>query len=154
MIKQKLIEHKETKVEDLIKNPIVIRNSFNYEIISEKMLQKLILEDIPFFLRELGNSFCFISNEYKIKMGNTYNYIDLLLYNIEFNCYVVVELKVTELKKEHIGQIEVYMNYIDKNLKTPMQNKTIGIIICKKDNRFIIEYCSDERITVRKYELI
>ena len=152
--KQKLIEHKETKVEDLIKNPIVIRNSFNYEIISEKMLQKLILEDIPFFLRELGNSFCFISNEYKIKMGNTYNYIDLLLYNIEFNCYVVVELKVTELKKEHIGQIEVYMNYIDKNLKTPMQNKTIGIIICKKDNRFIIEYCSDERITVRKYELI
>ncbi|MEF2663978.1 MAG: PDDEXK nuclease domain-containing protein [Bacilli bacterium] len=154
MIKQKLIEHKETKVEDLIKNPIVIRNSFNYEIISEKMLQKLILEDIPFFLRELGNSFCFISNEYKIKMGNTYNYIDLLLYNIEFNCYVVVELKVTELKKEHIGQIEVYMNYIDKNLKTPMQNKTIGIIICKKDNRFIIEYCSDERITIRKYELI
>lgn len=152
--KQKLIEHKETKVEDLIKNPIVIRNSFNYEIISEKMLQKLILEDIPFFLRELGNSFCFISNEYKIKMGNTYNYIDLLLYNIEFNCYVVVELKVTELKKEHIGQIEVYMNYIDKNLKTPMQNKTIGIIICKKENRFIIEYCSDERITVRKYELI
>ena len=154
MIKQKLIEHKETKVEDLIKNPIVIRNSFNYEIISEKMLQKLILEDIPSFLKELGNSFSFISNEYKIKMGNTYNYIDLLLYNIEFNCYVVVELKVTELKKEHIGQIEVYMNYIDKNLKTPMQNKTIGIIICKKDNRFIIEYCSDERITVRKYELI
>ena len=152
--KQKLIEHKETKVEDLIKNPIVIRNSFNYEIISEKMLQKLILDDIPSFLKELGNSFSFISNEYKLKMGNTYNYIDLLLYNIEFNCYVVVELKVTELKKEHIGQIEVYMNYIDKNLKTPMQNKTIGIIICKKDNRFIIEYCSDERITVRKYELI
>ena len=149
-----MIEHKETKVEDLIKNPIVIRNSFNYEIISEKMLQKLILEDIPFFLRELGNSFCFISNEYQIKVGNTYNYIDLLLYNIEFNCYVVVELKVTELKKEHIGQIEVYMNYLDKNLKKPMQNKTIGIIICKKDNRFIIEYCSDERITVRKYELI
>ncbi len=149
-----MIEHKETKVEDLIKNPIVIRNSFNYEIISEKILQKLILDDIPSFLKELGNSFSFISNEYKLKMGNTYNYIDLLLYNIEFNCYVVVELKVTELKKEHIGQIEVYMNYIDKNLKTPMQNKTIGIIICKKDNRFIIEYCSDERITVRKYELI
>lgn len=149
-----MIEHKETKVEDLIKNPIVIRNSFNYEIISEKILQKLILDDIPSFLKELGNSFSFISNEYKLKMGNTYNYIDLLLYNIEFNCYVVVELKVTELKKEHIGQIEVYMNYIDKNLKTPMQNKTIGIIICKKDNRFIIEYCSDGRITVRKYELI
>ena len=75
----KFISKQKIKVEDLIKNPIVIRNSFNYEIISEKMLQKLILEDIPFFLRELGNSFCFISNEYKIKVGNTYNYIDLLL---------------------------------------------------------------------------
>ncbi len=149
-----MIEHKETKVEDLIKNPIIIRNSTNYEIISEKMLQKLIMEDIPSFLGELGNSFSFISNEYKIKIGNTYNYIDLLLYNIEFNCYVVVELKVTELKKEHIGQIEVYMNYIDKNLKTITQDKTIGIIICKKDNKFIMEYCSDERITIRKYELI
>ena len=152
--KYKLIKHNYTSVEDYIKNPVIIKNSTNYEIISEKILQKLILEDIPSFLKELGNSFCFISNEYKIKIGNTYNYIDLLLYNIEFNCYVVVELKVTELKKEHIGQIEVYMNYIDKNLKTLTQDKTIGIIICKKDNKFIVEYCSDERITVRKYELL
>ena len=152
--KQKLIEHKETKVEDFIKNPIVIRNSSNYEIISEKMLQKLILEDIPSFLDELGTGFTFIRNEYKIKLGNTYNYIDLLLFNYEFNCFVVIELKVTELKKEHIGQIEVYMNYIDKNLKKVTQDKTIGIIICKRDNKFIMEYCSDERISVRKYELL
>ena len=117
-------------------------------------MQKLILEDIPAFLKELGNSFCFISNEYKIKIGNNYNYIDLLLYNYEFNCFVVVELKVTELKKEHIGQIEVYMNYIDKNLSKPTQDKTIGIILCKKDNKFIMEYCSDERIHIRKYNLI
>ena len=152
--KQKLIEHKETKAEDFIKNPIVIRNSFNYEIISEKTLQKLILEDIENFMKELGNSFCFIGSEYKIKLGDNYNYIDLLLFNYEFNCFVVVELKVTELKKEHIGQIEVYMNYIDKNLKKITQDKTIGIIICKKDNKFIMEYCSDKRISVRKYELL
>ena len=67
---------------------------------------------------------------------------------------MVVELKVTELKKEHIGQIKVYMNYIDKNVKREAQDKTIGIIICKKENRFVIEYCFDERITVREYELI
>ena len=101
-------------------------------MISEKVLQRLILEDIPSFLKELGNGFTFIENEYKIKVVNTYNYIDLLLYNIEFNCYVVVELKITELKKEHIGQIQVYMNYINNNLKKANQNKTIGIIICKK----------------------
>ena len=152
--KYKLIKHEETKVDDFIKNPIIIKNNLNYEVISEKALQKMILEDIPTFLKELGNSFCIISNEFPIKIGNNYNYIDLLLYNIEFNCYVVVELKITELKKEHIGQIEVYMNYIDKNLKTITQDKTIGIIICKKDNKFIMEYCSDERIKVRKYELL
>ena len=149
--KDKLINNTTPVVTDFIKNPIVIKNNTNKEIISEKVLQKVILEDIPDFLDELGSGFTFIRNEYKIKIGNSYNYIDLLLYNIEFNCYVVVELKVTELKKEHIGQIEVYMNYIDKHLKKITQDKTIGIIICKKDNKFIMEYCSDSRILTREY---
>ena len=152
--REKLIAKEETTLADLIKNPIVIKNSNNREIISEKALQQLILEDIPSFLKELGDGFTFVENEYKIKIGNTYNYIDLLLYNIKFNCYVVVELKVTELKKEHIGQIEIYMNYIDKNLKDIMQDKTIGIIICKKDNKFIMEYCSDKRILSKEYKFV
>ena len=105
------------------------------------------------FLKELGVGFCYLENEYKIKIGNNYNYIDLLLFNIKFNCYVVVELKVTELKKEHIGQIQVYMNYIDKNIKNIYQDKTIGIIICKKDNNFVLEYSSDERIYETIYKI-
>ena len=153
--KEKLKENKiNNEVTDYIKNPILINNKNNYNEISEKMLQKIILEDIPSFLDELGTGFTFIRNEYKIKIGNRYNYIDLLLFNIEFNCYVVVELKVTELKKEHIGQIEVYMNYIDNNLRKVTQDKTIGIIICKKDNKFIIEYASDKRILSREYQII
>lgn len=112
--KLKLKNSKENKINDLIKNPVIIRNSHKYEIISEKILQKLIFEDITSFLKELGDGFCFVDNEYKIKIGDRYNYIDVLLFNIKYNCYVVVELKITELKKEHIGQIEVYMNYIDK----------------------------------------
>ena len=152
--KEKLITKEKTTLVDFIKNPIVIKNNDNIEIISEKVLQKLILENLPSFLKELGNGFTFVENEYKIKIGNTYNYIDLLLYNIEFNCYVVVELKVTELKKEHIGQIEVYMNYIDKNLRKVTQDKTIGIIICKKNNKFIMEYCSDSRILAKEYQTI
>jgi len=152
--KNKLLVTRETSVEDLIKNPIIIKNTFNYDNISEKVLQKLILEDIPSFLEELGNGFSFIKNEYKIKIGDRYNYIDLLLFNINFNCYVVIKLKITELKKEHIGQIKVYMNYIDNNLKQINHNNTIGIIICKKDNKFIMEYCSDERIFNREYILI
>ena len=152
--KDKLINNTNPVVTDFIKNPIVIKNNTNKEIISEKVLHQLILEDLDNFLKELGNSFSYIANEYKIKIGNSYNYIDLLLYNYEFNCFVVVELKVTELKKEHLGQIEVYMNYIDKHLKKVTQDKTIGIIICKKDNKFIMEYCSDSRILAREYQEI
>jgi len=152
--KNKILNKKESNILDFVKNPIMIKNSNNYKIISEQILQKLILEDIEYFMKELGNSFSFIGSEYKIKLDNTFNYIDLLLFNIEYNCYVVVELKLTELKKEHIGQIQVYMNYIDENLKKITQNKTIGIIICKQDNKYIIKYCSEERIIAREYELL
>ena len=152
--KLKLINKEEPKVDDLIKNPIIIKNNSNYEVISEKVLQKLILEDIPSFLEELGTGFTFIKNEYKIKLGNTYNYIDLLLFNIEFNCYVVVELKITELKKEHVGQIEIYMNYIDNHLKKISHDKTIGLIVCKKNNEYIIKYSTDKRISAKEYELV
>ncbi len=150
----KLKKRDEINVIDFVKNPIHIKNSKNKEIISEKILQKLILEDITSFLEELGDSFTFIRNEYKIKIDDRYNYIDLLLYNIKFKCYVVVELKITELKKEHTGQIMTYMNYIDKNIKTIEENDTVGIIICKKDNKYVIEYCSDDRIIAREYELV
>ena len=152
--KEKLKEKEKLKLPDLVKDPIQIRNTSGNNEISEKVLQKFILEDIESFLKELGNGFCFIGSEYKIKIGDRYNYIDLLLFNYQFNCFVVVELKVTELKKEHIGQIEFYMNYIDKNLKNINQNKTIGIIICKKENKYVIEYCSDDRIIAREYELV
>ncbi len=144
--KSKLIANEEPLLPELVKNPILIKNTNKYNEISEKILQQIILEDIESFMKELGSGFCFIGKEYPIKLGDRYNYIDLLLYNVEFNCYVVVELKVTKLKKEHIGQIEVYMNYVDKNLKRFNQEKTIGIIVCRENNEYIIEYCSDKRI--------
>lgn len=152
--KNKLKQKENLTVKDLIKSPIVIRNNNNYEIISEKVLQKLILEDIETFMKELGNSFCFIGSQYKIKIGNRNNYIDLLLFNIKYNCYVIVELKVTEFKVEYIAQVQKYMNYIDKNIKGATNDNTIGILICKKENKFVIEYCSDDRIAVREYELV
>lgn len=152
--KRKLINIQESNVVDFVKNPIRIKNNKSYDIISEKMLQRLILEDIPAFLKELGAGFTFIENEYKIKLGDRYNHIDLLLYNIKFKCYVVIELKVTELNSNHTGQIQKYMNYVDKNIKTIEENKTVGIIICKQDNEYVIKYCSDDRIIARKYELV
>ena len=152
--KEKLSENRQIEIQDLIKNPIIIKNSNKYENISEKVLQKLILEDISSFLKELGSGFSFIANEYKIKLGNKYNFIDLLLYNIRFKCYTVVELKTTNLKKEHIGQIETYMHYIDKNIKTIEEDRTIGIIIVKNNDKYVMEYCSDERILAKEYKMI
>ncbi len=152
--RNKLINKEEKELVDFIPNPIIIKNKYNTNEISEKVLKQLILEDISSFLKELGEGFCFIDSEYKIKIGDSYNYIDLLLFNIKYNCYIVIELKATELKKEHIGQIQVYMNYIDKSVKEIFNNKTIGLIICKKDNKFIIEYSSDPRIYTRVYKLM
>lgn len=152
--KNKLILDDEIETTDLVPNPILIRNKNNIDIATEKALHNLILEDIESFMKELGNSFAFMGSEYKIKIGDRNHYIDLLLFNVKFNCYVVIELKATELKKEHTGQIMTYMNYIDKNVKTIEENSTVGIIICKQDNEYVIKYCSDNRIIVRKYELI
>ena len=152
--KNKLINKEQPIISDFIKNPIIIKNRNNYSEITEKLLKQLILEDIDNFLLELGEGFCYIKNEYKIKLGDRYNYIDLLLYNIKYKCYVVVEFKVIELKSEHIGQIEKYMNYIDKNIKTIEEDRTIGIIICKQDNEYVIKYCSDDRIIARRYEMV
>ncbi|MBQ6323891.1 MAG: DUF1016 family protein [Bacilli bacterium] len=152
--KDKLISKEKIEVKDLVPNPILIRNKNNIEVITEKVLHQLILEDIESFMRELGDSFSFIGSEYKIKIGDRYNYIDLLLFNYKFNCFVVIELKVTEIKKEYVGQIQIYMNYIDESLRNINHDKTIGIIICKYDNKYVIKYCSDSRIMAREYFLI
>ena len=151
--KNKLITNEELKLPDLVPNPILIKTENNQENLSEYALKEAILNNLDNFLKQLGNGFSYIGNEYKIKIGSNYNYIDLFLFNTEYNCYVVIELKITELKKEHIGQIQVYMNYVDKVIKKPYHDKTIGIIISKKNNQFIIEYCSDERIFAREFKI-
>ena len=153
--KTKLIKNEKIDLIDTIRNPILINNPNNIDIndISEKMLQKLILNDISRFLNELGDGFCFIKEEYPIKIGDVYNYLDMLLFNVKYNCYVVLEFKVSELKKEHIGQIQIYKNYVDENVKSVNHNKTIGIIITKENNKFIMHYCGNDRIIAREYEL-
>ena len=151
--KVKFIKSEELKVNDLIPNPIIIKSNVFEEKITEYALKQAILNNIDDFLSQLGNDFSYVGNEYKIKLGDRYNYIDLLLFNIKFNCYVVVELKTTELKKEHIGQIQIYMNYIDVHIKGINHDKTIGINIVKKDNNLIMEYVSYKRIYETTYFL-
>ena len=152
--KEKLIAKEKNEIQDFIKHPILIKNSNEYEEISEQILEQLILEDMDNFLSELGDGFCYIGHQYKIKIQNIDNYIDILLFNYTYNAFVVVELKTRELRKQDIGQTQVYMNYINENIKKINQNNTIGIIICKRENEFILKYCSEPRIYETTYLLV
>ena len=152
--KFKIIESRELTAIDLVPNPIIIKFEKLEENITEYVLKQAILNSIDYFLKQLGSGFTYVGNEYKIKVDDRYNFIDILLYNIKYKCYVVIELKSTGLKKEHTGQIMAYMNYIDKNIRTEEENDTVGIIICKQDNEYVIKYCSDDRIIAREYELV
>ena len=147
-------ELEKPEVNTLIKNPIIIKVDNPNIKLNEYALHQTILESMDDFLKELGIGFTYAGSEVKIKIGDRYNYIDFLLFNVKYNCYVVVELKVTEMKAEYIGQVTKYINYVDKNIKEPSNNKTVGVIICKKENKFVLEYCTDHRIFTTTYELV
>ena len=147
-------ELQKPKINTLIKNPIIIKTDSNLkDEISEYALHELILEDIDNFLKELGTGFMYAGHEVKIKIGTNYHYIDFLLFNYKFNCFVVVEIKVNKRKAEHIGQVKKYMNYVDKNLKKVFHDKTVGVVICKKEDKYVLEYCSDDRIFITTYKI-
>ena len=152
-VKEKLKNKQELTLKETITDPIFIPNPNNKNIIKEKELQKLIMENIFLLLKRLGPNYHFVGNEYPIRIGNRIYKIDLLLFNMEYNSYVVIELKIGEFKKEYISQIETYMNYVDKNIKRVEHNKTIGIILCQRNNKLLMEYCSKEDIIIREYVL-
>ena len=147
-------ELEKPKINTLIKNPIMIKVKDKNERLTEYALHKSILENMDDFLKELGIGFLYAGSEVKIKIGDNYHYIDFLLFNYKFNCFVVVELKVTEFKAEYIGQITKYINYVDKNIKELFNDKTVGVVICKKENRFVMEYCSDDKIFTTTYKVV
>ena len=149
--KIKLINSENTTLIEKVPNPIVIDNPNKLEIKKEKVLHAMIMEQLPKFLKRLGEGYTYVGDEYPIKIGLKNNYIDFLLYNYKYKCFVVVELKMGVLKKEHICQTQTYMNYIDNEIKNITDFKTIGIILGYKDNDYIMKYCSDDRVIFREY---
>ena len=150
-VKEKLSRQEVVPIKDTIPNPLVLNGLKFKEKLTEKILQKYIDENPVEFCKSLGEGYTYVDSQYKIKIGNNYNYIDVLLFNtIDLN-YVVVELKITELKKEYIGQIQTYMNYIDLELKKEYHNKTNGVILCRKDNKWLIKYINSEEIRIRRF---
>ncbi len=150
-----IIENKEEiyNIKENIKNPIIIKLSKEEQIKKEKELQLIILSKLKDFFMELGYGYTFVGNEYKIKINNKIYRIDILLFNYNLNAFIVVELKMRELKKEDKAQIEFYMKYIDDNLKRNFHNKTIGIIITREQDKFILSFVSQNNIIPITYKI-
>ena len=147
-------DNKNYSILEMIKDPIIIslKESIDKKL-SEKALKKYILDSIEKFILELGTGFAFVSSEAKIKVDNVYKYIDLVFFNIDLNCYVLVELKINNLNIRDIGQLEFYVKYYDTNIKKDYHNKTIGIIVCKKGSKEVEKVFDKENIKITSYEV-
>ncbi len=137
-----------------LKNPIIISLNKNENINNEKELELKILSELQAFFRQLGNGYTLVRNEFKIVYNNTNYYIDILLFNYETNNFVVIELKLRELRREDKSQVKFYMELVDKNIKKPFHNKTIGIIITREQDKFIATFVGEEDIIPITYKLM
>ena len=150
-VKEKLKSNEVVGTNEKVPSPVVLQGLKVNDKLTEKIVQKWIDENPASFCEALGEGYTYVKSQYKIKIGSNYNYIDVLLFNYISNSFVVVEIKVTELKKEHIGQIETYINYIDINLKKDFHNKTTGILLVRENNKWLIKYINNNGIIVRNY---
>ena len=133
-----------------MQNPIIIPAQSKAN--NEHDLELNILANLDYFFKQLGVGFLYAGHQYKLTKDN-HNYIDILLFNIELNCYVVVELKLRSLRKEDKAQMEFYMKLVDEQVKKPFHNRTIGIIITKESEKFIINFVKEDDIIPLYYEL-
>ena len=134
-----------------MKNPIIIPISKN--VASEQDLELSILSNLDFFFKQLGEGFTYVNHQYKISYGKNNYFIDILLFNYKLNCFIVIELKLRSLKKEDKAQMEYYMKLIDEQIKEVHHNKTIGIIITKESDEFIINFVKNDDVIPLYYEL-
>ena len=134
-----------------MKNPIII--PIQNEINNEHDLELNILANLDYFFKQLGQGFAYIAHQYKLVKDNHYYFVDILLFNIEMNCYIAIELKLRSLKKEDKAQMEFYMNLVDEQVKRPFHNKTVGIIISKESDEFIVNFIRSNDIIPLNYEL-
>jgi len=150
-VKEKLRSNEVVSTSEKVPSPVVLQDLKVDGKLTEKMVQTWIDENPIKFCNALGEGYTYCGSQYKIKIGVNYNFIDVLLFNVLDMNYVVVEIKVTEIKKEHIGQIQTYMNYIDINLKKEFHNKTTGILLVRENNKWLIKYINGDDVTIRNF---
>ncbi|HJJ08336.1 MAG TPA: PDDEXK nuclease domain-containing protein [Bacilli bacterium] len=148
----KLISNKNEvlTIKDTLKDPVLITINEDLDNVSEEKLAKIIRKELEIFLLELGCGYTYAGKE--VRMGESY--CDLLFFNTEFLCYVVIELKIRKIKKEDIGQLEYYVNYVDENMKKESFNPTIGVLVAKEGNYLVMKYCTNKNIYKTTYKII
>lgn len=151
--KEKLENKNRLEFTDTVKDPIIIKVKEIPESLKEKVLKEYILNDMDNFLKELGEEITYVGKEYKIEYKNHNYFIDILLFSIKYNCYIVVELKIGDLKKENIIQTEFYTDLVDQKVRKIHHNKTIGIIISRKNDEYIIKFSTNSVISTT-YKLV
>ena len=137
-------------IKDTLKDPVLIPINEDLDNVSEEKLAKIIRKELEIFLLELGCGYTYAGKE--VRMGESY--CDLLFFNYEFNCFVVIELKTRKIKKEDIGQLEYYINYVDENMKKESFNPTIGVLVAKEGNYLVMKYCTNKNIYKTTYKII
>lgn len=126
------------------------------EIHQEKQLRRSIVANIRDFILEFGRDFTFIAEEYRVQVGNRDFYIDLLFYNRELSCLVAIELKVTDFRPEHLGQLEFYLEALDRDVKKPGENPSVGLILCAGKDDMVVEYALSRSMSpalIAEYQL-
>lgn len=106
----------------------------------ERDIENALVKDVTALLLELGTGFAFLGNQYHLNVGGDDFYIDLLFYNLNLRCYVVIELKTGDFKPEYAGQLNFYLSAVDAQLKKDTDNPTIGLLLCKNKNNLVAEY--------------
>jgi predicted nuclease of restriction endonuclease-like (RecB) superfamily len=142
---------------ELLKNPYNLGFLSLSDKASEKDLEDALINHLIKFLLELGSGFAFIGRQYLIKVEDKEFYIDLLFYHTRLHCYMVVELKIDEFKPEYTGKLNFYLSVIDEQLKTKNDQPSIGLLLCKKAGKLIVEYSLrnvNKPIGVSEYKLV
>ena len=136
----------------MILDPIITKSPKDKHI-SEKILKKYILNELRDFFLQLGSGFLYAGSEYKSTYYGKNLYVDILLFNINLNCYISVELKLNSTNYKDISQIQLYRKIIDSTLKKKHHNKSIGLIISKRNDNFIFSYVNDDGVYLISYDL-
>jgi predicted nuclease of restriction endonuclease-like (RecB) superfamily len=132
--------HEQQFIQEQFKKSYILDFLDLSEKVKEKELEKMILQNISDFLLEMGKGFAFVGKQHKLTVRQKEFFVDLLFYNYILKRFVVIELKTTEFKPEHLGQIGFYIATVDKDIKTPDDKGTIGLIICKTKDTAVVEY--------------